>query len=155
MQSILNPKNTAMKINPKGFYLVFRPDEYIESFEDVFTDVKSNLNDIKDIFENGVYAPEDIYGLYSSKSEALEDAKVLWDKILKTNKMNGFDNMITPDKKERFARFLNELIQISNKYQLAIPFVEEVVVLNSKYPKTIEYEIDEETGELMAFWDPD
>ena len=77
-----------MKLNPDKFYVVYKPTPDSE-MADIFSGRPNDMNGIRLQFRGGM-KPEQVFGLYDSKTDAQKDANMLWKKHKKLDKTTTY-----------------------------------------------------------------
>lgn len=126
------------------FYMVYKPTPESEKV-DIFNGSSTTLKSLYDQFLGGL-KPEMIHGVFTKKSEAIKEAELLYNELLKTRNEKKPFSLPT---KERFKKFILALEALSTDYGVAIQSTGGVIILKAK--KAVLYSKDHTSGDLIAY----
>ncbi len=123
------------------FFVVYKPTKDSEKV-DVFSGRPTTLQSLYNQFKGGL-KPEMIYGVYTDKQEAQDEAEIL--EVLRLA-MNSKLNPFKLNKEKRFTQFVRAFEELSTKYGVIVTSTGGVIILNEK--EEIRYNNDYTSGDI-------
>ena len=123
------------------FFVVYKPTKDSEKV-DVFSGRPTNIQGLYNQFKGGL-KPEMIYGIFTNKQEAQDEAEIL--EVLRLS-MNSKLNPFKLDMEDRFTQFIRAFEELSTKYGVIVTSTGGVIILNEK--EDIRYDNDYTSGDI-------
>jgi hypothetical protein len=124
------------------FFVVYKPTKDSEKV-DVFSGKPTTLQSLYNQFKGGLKL-EMIYGVYTDKQEAQDEAEIL--EVLRLS-MNNKLNPFKLGKEERFTLFIHAFEELSTKFGVIVTSTGGVIILNEK--EDIHYVDDYTSGDMQ------
>jgi hypothetical protein len=126
------------------FFVVYKPTKDSEKV-DVFDGKPITLQSLYNQFKGGL-KPEMIYGVFTDKQEAQDEAELL--EVLRLS-MNSKFNPFKLNKEERFTQFIHAFEELSTRFGIIVTSTGGVIILDEK--EDIRYDNDYTSGDINLY----